>query len=859
MVDYVILCEKPSAAKNFAKALGGTTGIFADKSYEIVASQGHLLQTKPPEMMVDAEYKDRYASWALNTMPWNLSHFSWEKQPISRKDRRTNKKTTTAPIINKIASVAKKGRSFVIATDVDPSGEGQLIGWEIINAIGWKKPVYRMNFTDEAIPSIQKSFRNMVDISEQLKDGEYLKSEARNRWDFASIQLTRIATSSARHAGYDVVCRQGRLKSVMVRHVFEQEEAIKTYVRKPYYEVKFKDENGHIFGRKVGDEIEGIRFDKKLEAEADKNRYSSSPITDVQRTRKKSAPGKLLDLSTLSAMLATKGFSANEVLSVYQKMYEEQIVSYPRTEDKFISNEQFNEMLPLIDKIASVVGVNRSLLTHRKPRKSHVKDGGAHGANRPGVNVPTSLKAVGKFGGACAEAIYVTLAKNFLSMFGEDYVYDTVTARLAKYPTFITSFSVPVEMNYKLIFNDSDSDSEDSDESSGKGDIGQNASPFIHEGSNKKPPKPTMKWLMAFLEKHDVGTGATRTSTLADISSVNGLLAEKKGTLSTTEKGKVTAVLAENTFIASAKVTKQLFDAMKEVGTFKRKPESILGLFEQVIKHDMPLMINNAKNLKSILGEPSKTLQKPKMKPKVEREITTASGEKKKVVFGKTWGTYTFSDAEIDALCEGKEITIEYKKTPTSDGLPVIGHLGEKSRDDGTKFWGFDAHFVNTRETDPNYACIIRDNQKFYYKRTWKGYAFSDQEVEFLSRGETIRINNGGVEYQGKIEQLSFKGKTYYGFDGKLLKSGVKDATHYYTKFKGEDIRFKHSWGKHSFTDAELKDLADGKTITFDYQGRNKTGSLQQGRYKGAKYWAFTPDDFKDSSAPKKRTATRKK
>ncbi|NKS04691.1 hypothetical protein GS528_27965 [Rhodococcus hoagii] len=97
-----------------------------------------------------------------------------------------------------------------------------------------------------------------------------------------------------------------------------------------------------------------------------------------------------MDLAALSSLLSKKGFGAKNVLETYQKMYEVQVVSYPRTEDKFISPEQFNELLPLVDAIAAVVGVDSAALSHRTPRKSHVKSGGAHGANRPG---PTSLPA----------------------------------------------------------------------------------------------------------------------------------------------------------------------------------------------------------------------------------------------------------------------------------------------------------------------------------------------------------------------------------------------------------------------------------------------------------------------------------
>ena len=83
---------------------------------------------------------------------------------------------------------------------------------------------------------------------------------------------------------------------------------------------------------------------------------ASAVVLDGKQVRH-SAPPRLLDLAALSARLSSKGFSAEVVLSTYQKMYEAQVVSYPRTEDKTITTEQFKELLGLVDRIAGVVTV----------------------------------------------------------------------------------------------------------------------------------------------------------------------------------------------------------------------------------------------------------------------------------------------------------------------------------------------------------------------------------------------------------------------------------------------------------------------------------------------------------------------
>lgn len=85
--------------------------------------------------------------------------------------------------------------ALVIATDVDPSGEGELLAWEIINAINWQKPVKRLYFADEEATSIRSGFEQIKSLPDQFQDGDFLKADARSKWDFLSMQLTRIATT----------------------------------------------------------------------------------------------------------------------------------------------------------------------------------------------------------------------------------------------------------------------------------------------------------------------------------------------------------------------------------------------------------------------------------------------------------------------------------------------------------------------------------------------------------------------------------------------------------------------------------------------------------------------------------------
>ncbi len=454
-------------------------------------------------------------------------------------------------------------------------------------------------------------------------------------------------------------------------------------MKKPYFEVKFKDLAGHIFGRITpeGDVIPW-RFDSKAVAQQDLLQYHESAVTNERHQTRTQAPGKLLDLAGLAAILAPRGFSAKEVLSTYQKMYEAQVVSYPRTEDKTVTPEQFNELLPKIDQIAQVVHVDTALLTHRQPRATHVKNQGAHGANRPGENVPTDLATLTKFG-ASAQAIYEVLAKNYLAMLAEDYVYDHVTANLTDYPIFKTAYNVPVQLNFKAVYDSQRAIKvDDDDETAVMGQLGPTAQPYLYEGANKKPQAPSTKWIMAFLEKHNVGTGATRVSTLSDMSrGTKAMIKETRGKLTLTETGNVSAVMVKGTWIASPKITKRLFEMMDQVGRFEMTMPKLLDSVTQVVVHDMPIMVANAEQLETLLGQ-------PKIKPKRPvSEKTTGQFKGEEITFAKEWSGHVFTDEELTKLLNGAEISFE-AKSKRGKLYTATGTMAKQSYK-GRTFYGF--------------------------------------------------------------------------------------------------------------------------------------------------------------------------
>lgn len=698
-----ILAEKPSAMRNMAKALGGNSGTFNGEQFQLCCARGHLYEFVDPKDQVPAALEAKYKSWLLQNMPWDHTDFAWKYGP----------RGDGASMLKDIKAVFSKCDEIAIATDNDPSGEGTLLAGEIIIELGFdgKKKISRMFFADESPKEIQKAFKNRKKFKSVRDDPDYVKALYRSKWDMLSMQFTRIATKCGDGKS---TLRQGRLKSAMVLLVGDQLAKIAAYKKVPFYQYRFKDENGNVFS-----DPEEPTFPNKADMPAGK--YGDSPVKTGAVQRKKTAPPKLIDLASLSARLASKGFKAQEVLTVYQKMYEAQVVSYPRTEDKAITQEQFNELLPLADKIARVVGTDPGLLTHKKPRPGFVKEGMAHGANRPGTNVPGSLSDLAQYG-KCAEDIYKILATSYLAMLCEDYEYDAQDAWLEKYPSFKSHVNIPAKAGWKAVYND---DADPDDEQNEKG-FGTTASPYVHEGFPPKPQAPTMKWLMAQLEKANVGTGATRTSIYADVTNDKAkypLLVDKKGKISMHEYGEMSYRLLPGTHIGTLEITAHVFDDMALIAKGQLDPDERLGEVARFVMDDIETMRKNGEKMRKALGVSVQG-------DAAERFDGIWNGEA--VSCKREWSGHRFTDKECADLLNGKEIAIEAVSAKTGRAFKCKGRLARQTYN-GRQYVGFErTEFVND-------GTVSGGNNG---PDGWCKHTFTDKERKALLDGKTVKCKS---------------------------------------------------------------------------------------------------------------------
>lgn len=683
----LIMTEKPSQGRAWADALGGMSGTYKGVPYTVVSAAGHLYGFKDPSEMVPPDRRERVRSWDLSNLPWDPAGFDWSEEVIEGKD----------DLVERIVDAARGCGELVVAGDVDRSGEGFLIQAEIIlnNGLEKGRRVSRAYFEDQSPAELRRAFEQRKAVPDIWADREFRSALFRTRWDLCSMQFTRIASS---FAPYRVVVRQGRLKSSAVMLIGSQQDAYDAYVKKTVYQASFVDERGVRYV-----DAEQPTYDAR--GDVPLGGLHACPVVEDSCERRHTAPPSMMDLATLQARLAPKGLKPAAFLKITEDAYTAGYLSYPRSDEHTVTQAMWDEMMPILDDMCRVVGVDPASVTHRTARRKYLGSGLAHGANRPGKNVPPSLDWMDSRFGAGAGLVYETLARNFIACCCDDYEFDHHVGHPSDYPSYVGSADVTAAKGWRLVFDDDP----DADAGTETGGLGTTAAPDVREITNRRPPAPTTKWLYEQWRRRDIGTGATRVSCVEEISKADTrkggtrqLVRESRGKLSLTDTGKLSYQLLPNTHIGSLEMTKHVQDEMvaaSDGADIDRMLAEVAGF----VTDDIETMRENAAKV----GANAR-----------ERVQGTFGG--KTVSFSRTFSGHRFTDDEVARLLAGETIRIEATYRDGSHHT-VWGALGTDTFK-GNETFGFRPDF---NHDVPEEYC---------------GHRFTDEEAQALRDGRCILI-----------------------------------------------------------------------------------------------------------------------
>ncbi|WP_314003979.1 DNA topoisomerase III [Gemella morbillorum] len=324
----VVLCEKPSVARDIARNLGAKNnknGCLEGDKYIVTWALGHLVTLQTPD-----KYKE-------------FSNVSLENLPMIPKYMKTEiiKKTFKQYKIIETAVNRKDVNEVIIATDA--GREGELVARYILEKANCKKKVKRLWISSVTDKAIKDGFKNLKAGDDYL--GLYYSGVARANADW----LVGINASRALTLKYNASLNCGRVQTPTLQMVFEREEKIKSFVPREYYTFEAV--------------VDGIRFNcgeseynfTKAEKFVNDNKNKTINFDKVEVKIKTSIPKPLYNLTDIQQVAsALFGLSPKQTLNIIQRLYEShKVLTYPRTDSRYLTTDMKNT---LADRLRAIGG-----------------------------------------------------------------------------------------------------------------------------------------------------------------------------------------------------------------------------------------------------------------------------------------------------------------------------------------------------------------------------------------------------------------------------------------------------------------------------------------------------------------------
>ena len=322
----LVLAEKPSVAMSLSKVIGANQrgdGYMEGNGYLVSWCVGHLVELSQPEA-----YDEKYGKWRYDDLPILPEHWQYQVSVSTKKQ---------FGILKKLMQ-RKDVESLICATDA--GREGELIFRLVYHQCGCKKPVERLWISSMEDSAIREGFQKLRPGTEY--DALYEAALCRERADWiVGINATRLFSCL-----YGQTLNVGRVMTPTLAMVVMRDAAIRAFKPEPFYSAELKFRDFQAGGERMKEKAEA----EKLVAEC--CQAGAAIITKVEQKEKSEKPPALFDLTSLQREANRQlGFTAQQTLDYTQALYEKKLVTYPRTDSRYLTDD----MAPLVPELVSVI------------------------------------------------------------------------------------------------------------------------------------------------------------------------------------------------------------------------------------------------------------------------------------------------------------------------------------------------------------------------------------------------------------------------------------------------------------------------------------------------------------------------
>jgi len=588
----LIIAEKPSAARAIAEALGEfrrQNGYLESARYRITWALGHLVELAAPE-----EYDPKWKRWSLATLPILPERFELKVAPETRSQFDT------------VVRLARCAPELINACDA--GREGELIFRYIIMAAGLRQPVRRLWVSSLTPEAIREGFAALRPQAEY--DRLYQSALCRAQGDW----LVGINATRAFSARWGELLSVGRVQTPTLALLVRREQEIEAFKPEPYWEIwaEFAASGGRAYrGKWFSAESDRVQDEHLASLIAARTRGQAGVVEQVTEKPVSERPPQLFDLTALQREANRRyGLTAAATLKAAQSLYEAKLITYPRTDSRYLSRD----LVKMLPRLLRTLG--------ERPEYAVLVQGAqleaVHAGNRRVVDdskvtdhhaiIPTAERAPALTG--VNAKIYDLIARRFLAQFypAAQYLELEVITRVGRDPAdrFRTRGRRELAPGWRVVEPPRKAEKEEEEDEAAP-------VPALREGEHalveavkarkcttKPPRRYTEATLLSAMEMagrevedevlreamkdRGLGTPATRAAIIERLKQVGYVTLEKKS-LVPTEKGRRLVRLAEEAgaqVLLSAELTGDWEKRIADIQQGADEPERFMAAIREL-------------------------------------------------------------------------------------------------------------------------------------------------------------------------------------------------------------------------------------------------------------------------------------
>ncbi|HFO0396025.1 TPA: DNA topoisomerase 3 [Streptococcus pyogenes] len=325
MEHILVIAEKPSVAISIAKVIGATKkkdGYYEGNGYKVSWCVGHLIQMANPDA-----YDEKYAKWNISDLPIIPKQYKFEVAKATKKQFNILKKLMNDKEIDTVINACDAGR------------EGESIFRLVYNEAKCKKKMQRLWISSMEDSAIEEGFSNLKNGKDYDKLFESAQARAIADW-LVGMNISRLYSCLYKQ-NYSV----GRVQTPTLYMIVKRDEEISNFKKEKYYTVELSMNGFTLSTDKIGDEITAEQLINLI--------GDNIEITDVIQKEKITKPDLPFDLTTLQRECNKYfGYSAKQTLDYAQSLYEKKLITYPRTDSRYLTEDM------IVSTVNNILGKN---------------------------------------------------------------------------------------------------------------------------------------------------------------------------------------------------------------------------------------------------------------------------------------------------------------------------------------------------------------------------------------------------------------------------------------------------------------------------------------------------------------------